>query len=60
LLAAVEVKMKKAHLSYIKKCHNIYQMLLYVEFFIPHSVETMSEKTRKNMGKIIAGKLEVI
>jgi hypothetical protein len=30
------------------------------ELFIPHSVESMSEKTRKNTGKTIVEKLEVI
>ena len=34
--------------------------LFYFELFIPHSVESTSEKTRKNMGKTVAEKMEVI
>jgi hypothetical protein len=38
LLAAVKVKIKKAHLSYTEKCQEVYCLLLYSEFFIPYSV----------------------
>jgi hypothetical protein len=33
---------------------------LYFELLIPHSAESMSEKKRKDTGKTIAEKLEVI
>jgi hypothetical protein len=35
LVAAVKVKVKKALLSYVAKCCDVYRVLLYFEFFIP-------------------------
>jgi hypothetical protein len=34
--------------------------LFYFELFIPHSVESMSDKTRRNTRKTIAEKVEAI
>ena len=42
LLAAVEVEVKKAHFSYIEKCHSI--ILLYFEF---HTVWNIGVKRKK-------------
>jgi hypothetical protein len=62
LLAAVKVKRKKERKSifHTLKSDGMSTTLLYFEFFIPCSSESVSEKKRKSTSKTIAGKLEVI
>jgi hypothetical protein len=47
LLAAVKIKVKKVHLSYTGKCHNVYG-IFYLEFFISQNTESINEKNIKS------------
>jgi len=51
LLATVKVKVKKAHCLYIEMCHNICHVLLYFNFFNPHSMECVSEEEKTWAGE---------
>jgi hypothetical protein len=46
--AAVKVKVQKMSLVCTEKCCNVYHILLYFEFFIPQTVESMSKNKKKH------------